>query len=174
MGASGWIPMHPEAWRTVVSVAWTAACASVALGVLGLGVGALRRRPYLAVLGLTVAALGMLASWPLARESEAVAAYLACRHHVEDIANAAQVYAETGHDGALPGETAEMVPLYLNAIPTCPTAGTDTYSFSYRRSTDQHSMTVLCSGEHHRLGFQSVRDYPRFSSREGLQPPVVP
>jgi hypothetical protein len=61
---------------------------------------------------------------------------------------------------------------YLSQIPTCPSAGADTYSLSYQVSVHPKAFSFACAGDNHAkiyAGFnRPSRNYPRYTSWDGL------
>ena len=90
----------------------------------------------------------------------------ACMSNEKNIGTALEMYA-TDNNGDYPDDLAKLTPAYLKVIPTCPEAGTDTYSQTYRRSLDMKNFTFYCRGRNHRRA-SVPRDYPRYNSRSGL------
>lgn len=93
----------------------------------------------------------------------------ACKATLKNAATALQMYA-ADHDNQLP-DTLE--PLgddrrYLHAIPTCPVSNQP-----YRYEHEGENFTLTCEGTAHfdATGFNPHRDYPRFTSRFGLEMP---
>ncbi|MHB2017150.1 MAG: hypothetical protein ACYCW6_09420 [Candidatus Xenobia bacterium] len=60
-------------------------------------------------------------------------------------------------------------------IPTCPSAGQDTYSASYRAHSSPDGYTFACSGNNHN-GAGVAPGYPQYNSAQGLiqGPEVTP
>ncbi|MBI3926510.1 MAG: hypothetical protein HY319_13295 [Armatimonadetes bacterium] len=93
--------------------------------------------------------------------------YLACQSNVKNVATGLEMWS-TDNEGRYPGSLAQLVPDYLRAIPTCPSAGTDSYSPTYRSSTDPDVFTVLCQGAHH-TDAGAPENYPEYSSVTGIK-----
>lgn len=90
----------------------------------------------------------------------------ACKSNLKNIGTAAEMFA-TDHGGKYPQSTSELVPNYLKTIPTCPAAGADTYSATWKAATDPDRFEVACGGNHHAdagLGENS----PAYDSKLGL------
>lgn len=91
----------------------------------------------------------------------------ACESNLKNIGVALEMYA-TDNNGVYPKSLDKLTPNYLRYIPTCPSAGSDTYTPGY--SVSGTNYTVICSGDnHHAVGLPP--DYPRYTSTQGL---IVP
>jgi hypothetical protein len=71
------------------------------------------------------------------------------------------------HHGVYPRRLADLLPNYLKCIPTCPGAGTDTYSDSYFCSRSRQTYAFCCLGLNH-PGLVDVNE-PAYDSEEGLR-----
>jgi competence protein ComGC len=100
----------------------------------------------------------------------------ACVSNLKNIGTALEMYS-TDYRGAYAPALSSLTPNYLKTIPTCPTAGLDTYSHDYRRWVVRQSpfvhgiareqYLVFCAGEWHRaMGL--LPNYPQYSSTQGL------
>lgn len=90
----------------------------------------------------------------------------ACTSNLKNIGTAAEMFS-TDHSGRFPTTLGELVPDYLKAIPTCPAAGADTYSPSWRATTSPDGYAFGCSGHHHAA--RGIADNcPAYTSNEGL------
>jgi hypothetical protein len=66
-----------------------------------------------------------------------------------------------------PTETSRLIPNYLHTMPTCPSAGNDTYSQSLNTEIEPDRYALYCAGHNHKV--QDVaRDHPQFTSQNGL------
>lgn len=94
-----------------------------------------------------------------------------CVSNVKNIATALEMYA-MDHDGHYPTSLdgiASGSQQYLRAIPQCPAAKRDTYSVSYKSSSEPvNSYTVYCSGHNHEVS-GLVENYPQYTSEGGLR-----
>ncbi|MGV8125313.1 MAG: alpha-2-macroglobulin family protein [Candidatus Xenobiia bacterium LiM19] len=70
------------------------------------------------------------------------------------------------HGGRYPEKLSDITPLYLKTIPTCPVAGKDTYSPSYRSTKDPDYFLVFCSGSYHQGSCPP--NFPQYDSVAGL------
>ncbi len=103
----------------------------------------------------------------------------ACQSNLKQIATALEMYA-TDHNGHYPKALSELIPTYLDNIPSCPAAGEETYSAGYREgaaaSGNVHDWPdyyrVVCFGAHHSdagIGENS----PAFDCAAGLTPELA-
>jgi hypothetical protein len=94
----------------------------------------------------------------------------ACKSNLKNIGTALEMYATDNH-GCYPSALNNIQGPYLKTIPTCPTAGRDTYSERYvRHHVDKPQVdayTVVCTGEWH-AGVNLPRNYPQYTSTQGL------
>lgn len=88
-----------------------------------------------------------------------------CLVQVKNIATALDMYSSE-HADRYPDTLSELTPNYLKVIPTCPMAGTDTYSGSYKVAQSHTYYAFCCSGHHHRY---LPANYPCADSRFGSQ-----
>ena len=91
----------------------------------------------------------------------------ACKSNEKNVATALEMYA-SDNAGRYPLEMNQLTPEYLKVIPTCPEAGQDTYSRSYKASTNPDSFSFCCLGQNH-AGSGLPADYPAYSSDKGLK-----
>jgi hypothetical protein len=100
----------------------------------------------------------------------------ACQSNLKNIGTACEMYS-TDHAGRYPKTLAELVPDYLQAIPTCPAAGSDTYSSTYKASTGPDRFELACSGNHHKQRRDNLPAYNSVAGLDGgtpLQAPQTP
>lgn len=88
-----------------------------------------------------------------------------CPSNLKNIATALQMYSEDF--GCYPDRLDRLRGDYLIVIPTCSSAGSDTYSASYRVSLDRSQYSVHCMGENH-AAKGCPPGYPQYTSRQGL------
>lgn len=91
----------------------------------------------------------------------------ACKSNLKNIGTALEMYS-TDYGGRYPDRMQRLTPNYLRVIPTCPLAGSDTYSDSYSRSTEPDGYRYCCAGANH-LGVDISADYPAYDAITGLQ-----
>ena len=89
----------------------------------------------------------------------------ACSSNLKNIGTALEMWS-TDNSGKYPPDLKPLVPGHLEAVPTCPAAGSDTYSASYK--TVGAGFSLACSGNHH-----GGENLPSYSSEEGLTPAPV-
>jgi hypothetical protein len=95
-----------------------------------------------------------------------------CVSNVKNLATALEMYS-TDNSGRYPTLLSQLTPDYLRTIPTCPSAGLDTYSAGYTVVARPDGYTVECSGHHH--GDEGLpADFPRYTSTEGISYGVKP
>jgi hypothetical protein len=91
--------------------------------------------------------------------------YVACRSNLSNIGTALEMYS-TDFAGRYPSALDSLRPAYLQSIPTCPSAGKPSYSYSACTAPDR--FTVYCAGTNHRT--DAGPDEPCYSSDLGLLP----
>lgn len=90
----------------------------------------------------------------------------ACKSNEKNMATALEMYA-ADNAGRYPLDMKKLTPNYLKVIPTCPDAGRDTYSASYKVSSNPDSFSFCCQGQNHaEAGLPA--DYPAYSAEKGL------
>jgi type II secretory pathway pseudopilin PulG len=88
----------------------------------------------------------------------------ACKSNLKNIGTALEMYS-TDASGRYPTDKTKLTPDYLKSIPTCASAGSDTYAYSSASNPD--SYTVYCSGNNHK-GVGAPAGYPQYNSIQGL------
>ncbi|MCE1248574.1 MAG: hypothetical protein LWY06_18200 [Firmicutes bacterium] len=119
----------------------------------------------------TIAAIGSMAvpGFQSARENGQLTS---CKSNLKNIGTALEMYS-TDNGGHYPESLDQLKGDYLKLIPTCPSAGKDTYSDSYKSSEDPDKYEVFCKGSNH--SNQGVpADYPQYNSTEGLKVGPMP
>jgi hypothetical protein len=91
---------------------------------------------------------------------------IACESNLKNIGTAAEMYA-VDHKGRYPASLADLKGEYLRQIPTCPAAGRDTYSATWRSSTGPDRYEVACGGHNH-AGAGAAENAPAYNSEVGL------
>ena len=89
-----------------------------------------------------------------------------CQSNMKNIGTALEMYA-TDNSGHYPDSLSKLSPDYLRHIPTCASAGKDTYSPSYQSSVEPDAYTFYCSGHHHKAVGVGP-NYPQYNSTTGL------
>ena len=94
-----------------------------------------------------------------------------CRSNLSIIATAARMYARDNH-GQYPKTLEKMAEMkYLDEIPTCPAAGSQTYT-DLETNNKPAAVTISCVGGHHRklfTGSGSPDKFPYYSSIEAAE-----
>ena len=85
-----------------------------------------------------------------------------CHRNLKNIATAVEMYG-TDNQGRNPVTLARLCPIYLKEIPTCPAAGSDSYSSSYSIAIKPDVFSFICSGRHH-----TPEGDPGYHSEAGL------
>jgi prepilin-type N-terminal cleavage/methylation domain-containing protein len=99
----------------------------------------------------------------------------ACKSNCKNLATALEMYA-SDNGGRYPSTTNLAAKLtsgnYLKLIPTCPAAGSNTYSAVYTARQTPDSFTFWCGGNNHSKaysGFTAASDnYPQYNAEQGL------
>lgn len=91
---------------------------------------------------------------------------LGCKSNLKNIGTALEMYC-TDNAGRFPTTLHLLTPNYLRQIPTCPSAGRNTYSSAFRSASNPDAYTVICRGTHHKTAGQA-RNYPQYTSIQGL------
>lgn len=91
----------------------------------------------------------------------------ACKSNLKNIGTALEMYS-TDNYGRYPCKLDDVTPSYVKVIPTCPSAGYNSYI--YIRSTNPDVYTTWCNGSHH-TSITNIPNYPQYDSIEGLREP---
>lgn len=100
----------------------------------------------------------------------------ACKSNCKNIATALEMYS-SDNGGRYPAGTANFTAKltggnYLKQIPTCPAAGSDTYTGGYSSVQTPDSFSFYCNGNNHSkayTGFSTVSvGFPQYSAESGL------
>ncbi|MBI2252054.1 MAG: prepilin-type N-terminal cleavage/methylation domain-containing protein [Armatimonadetes bacterium] len=90
----------------------------------------------------------------------------ACKSNLKNISTALEMYS-TDSKGRYPTTLGTLVSNYLRAVPTCPSAGSDTYTAGYTSVQSPDGFTVWCTGTYH-SGVGSGANMPQYSAVGGL------
>ena len=90
----------------------------------------------------------------------------ACKSNLKNIGTGLEMYS-TDNGGRYPTRLEQLTPNYLRLIPTCPSAGRDTYTQGFQSAASPDGYTVVCTGNHHRAVNQGD-NYPQYTSTQGL------
>lgn len=98
--------------------------------------------------------------------------YTQCQANCKNIGTALEMYS-TDNSGNYPKSSdfgTKLTSDYLRQIPTCASAGTDTYSAGYTSSITPDAYTFYCEGatNHKAVGVEA--NYPQYTSAAGLIP----
>ncbi len=115
------------------------------------------------VLGIIIA-LGVVIA-PNFLRARSQGSVTACKSNLKNIGTALEMYS-TDHGGHYPEKLGDLTPQYLRTIPTCPSAGIDTYSPSYRSTRVPDYYLVFCSGSNHQGSCPP--NFPQYDSVQGL------
>ena len=108
----------------------------------------------IAILLVSVAAVASAQALPwfeerllLRRRYQADSHTRQCGVNQHKLGTALEMYS-TDNVGRYPTSLRQLVPNYLKSIPTCPAAGSDTYSSSFRSTANRNDYTLICKGWH--------------------------
>jgi competence protein ComGC len=97
------------------------------------------------------------------------AEYTVCSCNCKNIGESLHVY-QRHHQGNYPDKLINLIPTYIDKIPSCPAAKKDTYSSSYTvfNSTENnmHEYTFYCNGGNHKMIVSG--NFPKYNSKSGL------
>ena len=97
----------------------------------------------------------------------------ACCSNMKNIGVGLEMWSRD-NNGHYPDTLDQITPHYLRVIPTCPSAGTDSYSSTYtfaesdREKGIPDSYTFYCNGTYHTTVGEEA-NYPQYTSLEGLR-----
>ena len=87
-----------------------------------------------------------------------------CQSNLRNLASSLEQY--RNEKEVYPDKISELVPKYFAILPTCPSAGSDTYSIGYTTDAQRTEFTVACKGNNHRaLGYGE--DQPYYNHKAG-------
>ncbi|MHB2017567.1 MAG: type II secretion system protein [Candidatus Xenobia bacterium] len=93
-----------------------------------------------------------------------------CESNEKNIGTALEMYS-TDNSGRYPatlnGTGSGLLPNYLKVVPTCPSAGSDTYDSAYSHQSDPDSYSFYCNGSNHN-GVGLLSNFPQYNSSQGL------
>jgi hypothetical protein len=98
-------------------------------------------------------------------------AFWACQSQEKYIGSVLDIYA-ADHQHRYPNSLATLVPKYLVTVPTCPSAGSDTYSASYQVNQSRTRYRFCCQGDNH--AHYASQNEPCYDSKQGLQDDHAP
>lgn len=96
----------------------------------------------------------------------------ACKSNCKNIATALEMYA-TDNAGQYPLKLTKLTArMYLKTLPTCPAAGSDTYSNSYVCRQTPDAFSFYCSGNNHGENYakfvSDCSNFPQYTAEQGL------
>ncbi|MBI2252670.1 MAG: hypothetical protein HYU63_08055 [Armatimonadetes bacterium] len=116
------------------------------------------------VILITIILIGI--SIPIISRIRAQGQASACKSNLKTIASALEMKS-IDYGGKYPANLSSLSPLYLKIIPTCPSAGADTYTNGYTSASNPNTYTIWCNGNYHSsLGYAA--NMPQYISGEGL------
>jgi hypothetical protein len=130
-------------------------------------------RTLLIALGVLVGAfICLLFANPRGMRSRAQGQLTACKSNCKNVATALEMYA-SDNKGRYPVVLSSLTRgNYLKLIPTCPAAGSDTYTASYQVQANPDRFSFYCQGNNHPkayAGFSPPYDnFPQYSAEMGL------
>lgn len=94
--------------------------------------------------------------------------FTACKSNLKNIATALEMYS-TDAQGRYPTTLSKLSDdqKYLRTIPTCASAGSDTYTAAYKAESNPDRYTVYCAGDNH-AAVDAGTNYPQYNSVAGL------
>jgi len=90
----------------------------------------------------------------------------ACQSNLKNLSTALEMYS-TDASGRYPTGLGNLTPDYLRAIPTCGSAGSNTYNYTSHSNPD--NFTIYCSGSNHSSAGMGTNQ-PSYTSTGGLEP----
>ncbi|HEY4003474.1 MAG TPA: hypothetical protein VGO93_31695, partial [Candidatus Xenobia bacterium] len=114
-----------------------------------------------------LAATGAAVMMPNVLRARAQAQLVACESNEKHLGIALEMYASE-HEGHYPDRLSQLVPAYLKQMPSCPAAGHDSYSATYRhRVKPKEGYSLHCGGHNHQDAAMPV-SFPQYTSERGL------
>lgn len=92
----------------------------------------------------------------------------ACKSNLKNIGTACEMYS-TDSAGRYPTGLTGLTPNYLKTIPTCASAGSNTYTAGFTSASNPDAYTFFCNGgkANHTAASESI-GYPQYNSTQGL------
>lgn len=91
----------------------------------------------------------------------------ACKSNLKNMGTACELYS-TDNRGLYPRYPEQLIPKYLKAFPTCPSARRDTYSAGFRSGVHPDTYTFFCQGGNHTDSGEPASKYPQYNSTQAL------
>jgi hypothetical protein len=117
--------------------------------------------PLLSTGALAVGAAILLPNFIHARSQGQLTA---CKSNEKNIATALEMWS-SDNSGRYPQSLKQLTPNYLRTIPTCPAAGRDTYTATYKVEAKPDHFYFFCQGHSHQ---DAPVDRPAYDSNTGL------
>jgi len=128
----------------------------------------------IAVLGIIIVVILAAILFPNFARARAQGQYTQCMSNMKNMATALEMYS-TDNKGHYATSLAKLTPDYLRIIPTCASAGEDTYISTYQyeiadeKKGTHDAYTFYCRGHHHK-DVGADENYPQYNSTLGLIP----
>lgn len=92
-----------------------------------------------------------------------------CKSNLKNMGTALEMYS-TDWSGRYPtpGSLLLITPNYLKTVPTCPKAGIETYTMTYRSHSAPDAYTIYCHGFNHVDASITRANYPQYTAGQGL------
>jgi type II secretion system protein G len=91
----------------------------------------------------------------------------ACQSNLKNMGTALEMYS-TDNAGRYPDALSKLVSDYLKSVPTCPAAGSDTYTSGYTNATAPDNCTMYCGANVHKSAGIATANYPQYTASGGL------
>jgi prepilin-type N-terminal cleavage/methylation domain-containing protein len=91
----------------------------------------------------------------------------ACKSNLKNIGTALEMYSTDSY-GRYPTSIDMITPNYVKVIPTCASAGTNSYVYTFTSVPDCY--TTICTGAFHTT-ITNYSNYPQYDSIQGLMEP---
>jgi prepilin-type N-terminal cleavage/methylation domain-containing protein len=125
---------------------------------------------------IVISIISILASIlvPNFMKARAQSQFVACLSNCKNMGTALEMYS-TDNEGHYPIEAGapgleRIAPGYISSVPTCQSAGFDTYSESYEAFMNPDAYTFFCTGANH-VELETLpdgQDWPQYTSKFGL------
>ncbi|MGE0491101.1 MAG: hypothetical protein AB7S38_17975 [Vulcanimicrobiota bacterium] len=92
-----------------------------------------------------------------------------CKSNLKNMGTALEMYS-TDWSGRYPTTNSFLLitPNYLKTVPTCPKAGIETYTLTYRSHSLPDAYTMYCYGFNHVDASITTANYPQYTAVQGL------
>ncbi|MCA9790990.1 MAG: hypothetical protein KC910_04315 [Candidatus Eremiobacteraeota bacterium] len=121
-----------------------------------------------ATLVLVASGLGLIVTYQAhLRPCHVLTPLSACESNLKNMGTALEMYS-TDWSGRYPTNLRMITPNYLKTVPTCPKAGIETYTPTYRSQCAPDAYTLCCYGFNHVDAGISTANYPQYTAIQGL------